>query len=461
MVDYKVSFVIYGPYGTVPDPVDYDLSSGLLSVTPSSQKAAIENSFAQEPDRIDVEILLDDWLKVNIVEGSSIRSGVGSYDIKVFKNGVLDFRGVIALGSINYAFPDETLKLKAYSYSYLLKSEENSSYWDASRTLDLIMSGISSKIANDYDRSPSFLDKDIIYNNTLKTDFPIYEIESFYETAVLDRTTEIGFDSYTIPFHSDAYIIRFRRIDWNITETSGVYHLSMQRFIADISNQVCIDMAIESTSIGDYSSLANAQAAIAGAKADYPEHYTSISWIGRTEYSFLEIYGTTYNVAVNNRTITITGRVFPIKLILKSDERTYLTALKCFMLIHNLTIVQRTSDGYIRIVKNNWGTVDHGDLTSKTISCELLRNFNQVLPDFNCLDALYNSPGVLVSLLTEYYTDFINDVFKYKIIIDDLSANSLSLFDKLSINGENLFITELKKNYVKDEYEIVAWRVND
>lgn len=457
MVDFRVEFVSAG-FGF--NPVVYNFNTGLVNIEYSPQKVAINNNFDQEPDRVEIEIMLDDWLKTNLVNGSAVNNSISAFDIRVYRGNILDFRGAVLLDGLGFKHPDKVLKFKAYSYSYLLSLEKDTVYFPANRSLDLIMSGISQKVATRYDRTSNFLDKDIIYNVTEKSDYPIYEIESFYETSCLERTSDIGFDSYTLAFHNDAIIIRFRRIDWIINQYDNSYSLTMRSFVAEISNKVCIDMDIQSEKIGDYSSLESARNAIETAKEDYPEHYEDSSWIDRREYSFLEIYGTTYKIASDNRTITITGRVFPTSLILKADDRKYLTALKCFLVIHNFTIINREGDGYLRIVRNHWGNTYHGDLTSDVTYCEEIRNFKQIVPDFSCLDALYNSAEPLKVLLTNYYTSIANNAIKYKLLIDNIAKNNLSLFDKITVNEVQLFITELKKDYKKDEYAIVAWRVN-
>ncbi len=463
MVDYRVEFVS-AEFGF--NPVVYNFNTGLVNIEYSPQKVAINNNFDQEPDRVEIEIILDDWLKANLVNGLEVRNAISSYDIKVYRGNILDFRGAVLLEGLGFKHPDKVLKFKAYSYSYLLSLEKDTTYFPANRTLDLIMSGISQKVAERYNRTSNFLDKNIIYNNTELTDYPFYEIASFYETACLERTSDIGYDSYTLPFHNDAIIIKFRRIDWVITERDVLnqgdndYTLLMRSFVAEISNKVCIDMDIQSEKIGVYSSLDSARNAIETAKEDYPEHYEDTSWIGRREYSFLEIYGTTYKVASDNRTLTISGKVFPTSLILKSDNRKYLTALKCFLVIHNFTIIKREADGFLRIVRNHWGNTDHGDLTSDVTECEEIRNFKQIVPDFSCLDALYNSAEPLKILLTDYYTSIANKAIKYKLKIDDINKNNLSVFDIIRVKEEQLFLTELKRDYVKDEYQAIAWRTN-
>jgi hypothetical protein len=457
MVDFRVEFIT-SQYGY--NPIVYNFNTGLVGIEYSAQKVAMNNNYDQEPDRVEIEIMLDDWLKTNLVNASAVYNSISSLDVKVYRDDLLDFRGVVLLDGLGFKHPNKVLKFKAYSYSYLLSLEKDASYFPANRSLDLIMSGISQKVATRYNRTSNFMDKDIIYNVTEKTDYPIYEIDSFYETSCLERTSDIGFDSYTLAFHNDAIIIRFRRIDWVINQYDDSYSLNMMSFVAEISNKVCIDMDIQSSKIGDYNSLDSARNAIESAKEDYPEHYESTSWIGRREYSFLEIYGTSYKIASNNRTITITGRVFPTSLILKTDDRKYLTALKCFLVIHNFTIINRDNDGLLRIVRNHWGNDGHGDLTSDVTSCEEIRNFKQIVPNFSCLDALYNSAGPLKELLTNYYTSIANNAIKYKLLIDNIAKNNLLLFDKITVKDEQLFITELKKDYKKDEYEIVAWRVN-
>jgi len=458
MVSYRVEFLVSGYAGV---PVLYNESNGLVGIASSAQKTGMNNNFDQEPDRVEIEILLDDWLEENLVNAPAIRENIGVYDVKVYSDEILDFRGVIALDSLEYEYPAKVLKMRAYSYLYLMILEKDATYFPANRTLDVIMSGLSQKVSQRYDRTLNFMDKDLHYTFVQKVDYPLYEIASTFELGYVERSCDVGFDSYRLPFHDNAIIIRFRRIDWGISQYQGRYFLRMTSFVAEISNQVCIDMDIQRNSIGEYSSLAGARAAIETTKEEYPEHYESTAWIGRREYSFLEIYGTSYKVSPDNREITITGKVLPTSLVLKKEDRTYLNALKCFLVIHNLTIVKRASDGYLRIVRNNWGGVDHGDLSQSVVSCKAIRNFKQIMPDYKALDSLYNSADVLKRLLTEYYTSIANNSLKYQVVIDDVSTHNLQLFDKIRINGEQLFITELEKNYKKDEYKIIAWRIND
>ncbi len=60
MVDYRVEFVT-AEFGF--NPVVYNFNTGLVNIEYSPQKVAINNNFDQEPDRVEIEIMLDDWLK--------------------------------------------------------------------------------------------------------------------------------------------------------------------------------------------------------------------------------------------------------------------------------------------------------------------------------------------------------------------------------------------------------------
>jgi hypothetical protein len=454
MADYRVEFI---PPGYFSEAVIYNPNSGLEDIKFSAQKVAINNDFMQEPDRIELEFELDDWLIDNFVNGTAVKNGVSQYDVKVFNGSELEFRGAVLLEGLKLTYPEETLKLKAYSYSYLIGLEEEYSHFPALSSLESVLEGLKSRIASNYDKTLGFIDEDVTFAVRAETDFPIYEL---FVPNIVNRETDLGFDSYHLPYHNDAFIVRFRRIDWGIHEKENRYYLDMHICTCEISNKICVGVDIEYNEIGDYTTLADAQGAIETARNDYPEHYDNRHWIGRREYSFLEIYGTTYKVASDDKTLTISSNnIYPTELVIKEDNRQYLNTLKCFLLIHNLTIVRRASDGLLRVVNSQWGDVHHGDITSDVVECEVYRDFKQMTPDFTCLDALYNKADLLKSLLLEKYAFVTDGVVKYKVKVDDLEKRNLALFDRMTINNEELFIVELKRVRSSDEYQLICWRV--
>ena len=204
-------------------------------------------------------------------------------------------------------------------------------------------------------------------------------------------------------------------------------------------------------------------------------YYESTSWIGNDT---LDNEGRIYSFVINpedlpvngsqnvteTKSLEFTGNVIPYNIYPKGfyelggKATEILKVLKTALMLHNLTIVSIPS-GTIKLVNknessNNLITIDSADVIEFK-----RKRLNRSIPEVSTLDTLLGDVSVLKSIVSEYYEEFFSMTWELTTIVDNLSKYTITLFDKIQIDGIQYRVTEIQRDPKADEYKIKAWEL--
>jgi hypothetical protein len=126
------------------------------------------------------------------------------------------------------------------------------------------------------------------------------------------------------------------------------------------------------------------------------------------------------------------------------------------LMLYNATIF---TDAQGRIVLKNKDAYSTTivDIDDKDVVSFILKRGNQEQPQIEEIDILAGDTTQLQGIIKNHLIDFYNYKWSIEAVIDQLSKYDLGLFSKLRIQDHVYAITEIERDYIKDEYKVKAW----
>ena len=165
------------------------------------------------------------------------------------------------------------------------------------------------------------------------------------------------------------------------------------------------------------------------------------------------------------KSVYFSGNAVPKKLYPKGfydhneEQAEMLPVLKSALLLHNLTIVASANGDLWMKNKDSSSNTTVSIMEKDIIEFDVKRR-DWEAPDTSVLEILMGDTKPLQEITTEHFSAYLAFKWELTAVIDRLTYYEIQLFDTLAIRGREYNVSELHRDPIKDECEIVAWRVN-
>lgn len=126
------------------------------------------------------------------------------------------------------------------------------------------------------------------------------------------------------------------------------------------------------------------------------------------------------------------------------------------LMLYNATIF---TDAIGRVVLKNKDAYASTiiDIEDKDVVSFIVKRGNQEKPQIEEIDVFAGDTSQLQGIIRNRLIDFYDSKWSIETTIDQLSKYDLGLFSKIRIQNKVYAITELERDFNKDEYKVKAW----
>ena len=125
-------------------------------------------------------------------------------------------------------------------------------------------------------------------------------------------------------------------------------------------------------------------------------------------------------------------------------------------MLYNATIFTDTIGRIVLKNKDAYST-NTVDIEDKDIVSFIIKRGNQEKPQIEEIDILAGDTTQLQGIIKNRLIDFYDSKWSIEAVIDQLSKYSLSLQARIRVQDKVYAITELERDFNKDEYKVKAW----
>lgn len=468
-------------YGTVVHQLeDFSGNRQIIDLTLSPDKLASVSNYQREPRRLTLEYVVDSWTEDYLLSGSYEHDRyISHYEVKVYRDGVIFFSGIIDTSNLSYDPTLGTISILCYDKLKLLSLFTELTHYYS------ITAGYSPQWIIHYFIQDIM--QTIPVNIPLASSFtlPAYNLTGLelvsVETAdLLDLSPPSG---YTYSYHASSWetpkfgylyntftneitFVHAHQLVIDAEITGSHYYQGRYRGrVVRILNGICThtESYDQLTPFTEEGELATLDANYADFISFFLDHGITETELDALAASAV-ILGCTYSAFYTTSVRALfAGNVFTQKL---KPGQSYLTpaesftesakVLQAMLLLYNCTLAA-AADGTIHLQpKGYWSSsvtpIDDDDVTAMKLS-----RADFELPDTACLDVLAGDTDLLQYVISQYLTEFFASRWRLEATLDRIDAYALALQDKVSIQGQTYGITDLTRDYKKDEYRIIAW----
>lgn len=470
-------------YGQVKHSlVDGTNQRAIITLSVSADKLQSVSNYTREPKRLVFECFLDDWLRDHILSGNHEHERyISHYEIKAYRDDVLFFTGIIDTSQLSYDVSTDILKLTCYDKIKLLS--------------------VFSDLTHYYSLQQGYQPHQILmaFVRDIKRAIPI-NISATYTTAlpylhnVLDiatvdyndllaapwltptQTWHIDPTSWSQPkygyrFGSTLYFLFAHKVVIGIVDygSGGVayYQARIRGRIYRFFNGICplvdeYDHRSKWVHASDLDDIDNTEELM----KFFREHGVAESWLDSL------VTGGQFNardyssaLSENKAIATFSGNVYPSHLQPGTSYENWqcaqtenLKTLQAMMLLYNYTLYSSPSGSIVLRPKDGYSDTII-DIEDRDVVSFVLKRVSQEEPKVSELDVLAGDTTQLQEIIKGELMGFYESRWSIDAIIDQLAKYDLALQSKIRIRDQVYAITELSRDYVKDEYKVKAWRI--
>ncbi|NLK49066.1 MAG: hypothetical protein GX294_00275, partial [Candidatus Cloacimonetes bacterium] len=163
--------------------------------------------------------------------------------------------------------------------------------------------------------------------------------------------------------------------------------------------------------------------------------------------------------------VKCSGNIMPTRihpgnayLTYRADTTESIRVLQAMLMMYNATIL---TDKTGRVILKNKDKYDAAviDINSDDVVKFSTKRGNHENPDMNILDVLAGDAAFLKEKVRDYLVGFYDAKWSCDALIDDINKYNLELQSKIRIEGKTYAITEIERDYQKDEYKVKAWLI--
>lgn len=126
------------------------------------------------------------------------------------------------------------------------------------------------------------------------------------------------------------------------------------------------------------------------------------------------------------------------------------------LMLNNATIFTNAAGQIILKNKDAYST-NAVDIDDKDVVSFIVKRGNQEKPQIEEIDIFAGDTSQLQGIIRNRLIDFYDSKWSIETTIDQLSKYDLGLFSKIRIQNKVYAITELERDFIKDEYKVKAW----
>lgn len=486
----------------------------LWDVNLSSHKLSGTSLFINQPQRLKVSMFSDDWFYPLLLYSNQIENlNVSSYLLKLYKDYSLIFSGFIDISQIKYDRKTDIINFTAYDYIYIYKlfqklegeSETNFEISTPGEIIDFITDynskirsemGITSLAAYTQQSYQSLVIDTTRLNHYSGVDFwkEMKELkpslESCHSSAAGSPSTLL---SGNVSFIDSPYLDDVRQaqiIIWGRAKTAGhnevTGNLELGYFVLmkiyQYYNYCCWEeredlrfeetypiVAGNSSQLASYNDVTNKLSDYGLNQDSSFSYYVDNNGVTHWSITDRESFCGTANEPHIGCAVDITGNVRNDLLSIDSEKTgvgeytyNYFKTLKALLAYYSYTIYASSGgtinlDNKGHINYGNYDTIEVADIISYQISnLNLMEKIN-----LSELDYLKGNSERLIEILGEEVRKEYINMIEISIVINDIDKYSLVLNQYIynSDNSNYYKITEIRKDYEKDEYIIKGLEV--
>jgi hypothetical protein len=466
--------------------VDTVSNRALISLSVSADKLQSVSNYSREPKRLVFECFPTTWIQDNILSGNNEHERyISHFEVKVYRDGVLSFTGIIDTSQLSFDVSSGILKITCYDKIKLLSVFSDLTHY-YSLTAGYLPIWILGYALQDIQQT---IPINIPYSNQFVT--PTFNITSgnMLTLAAVDYNDLREFPNptggWTYTYHASGWpgprygyrvdtasntvtfifahkvIIQAVYPSPATTRYQGRFRGRIFRFF----NGICpvIQKYDEKTDwVDSVASLDNASNEFIGffiANGISESNLYSLTSVGVIDD---RSYGSGH--IVNQQAYaTFNGNIYPNRLQpgtayenYKDDQTDNLKVLKAMLMLYNATIF---TDAMGRIVLKNKDAYSTNtiDIEDNDVVSFIIKRGNQEKPQIEEIDIFAGDTIHLQGIIKNRLIDFYNSKWSIEAVIDQLSKYDLSLQSRIRIQDKVYAITELERDFTRDEYKVKAW----
>lgn len=458
----------------------------IISLSVSADKLQSVSNFSREPKRLVFECFPTTWIQDNILSGNNEHERyISHFEVKIYRDTVLFFTGIIDTSQLSFDVSTGILKVTCYDKIKLLSIFSDLTHY-YSLTAGYLPIWILGYALQDIQRT---IPINIPYSNQFVT--PIFNITSgrMLTLAQVDYDDLIAFPNptggWTYSFHGNGwpgprygyrvdtasntvtFIFAHKVIIQAVYPSPAAtrYQARFRGRIYRFYNSICpvIQDYDEKTDwVDSVTSLDNASNEFIGFFISNGVSEDNLSHLTRTGVIDGRSYGSGHWVG-RWAQATFNGNLYPTRLqpgtayeTRKDDQTNNLKVIKAMLMLYNATIFTNATGRIVLKNKDAYSTTII-DIEDKDVVSFIIKRGNPENPQIEVIDVFAGDTTQLQGIIKNRLIDFYDSKWSIEAVIDQLSKYNLSLQSRIRIQNKVYAITELDRDFIKDEYKVKAW----
>lgn len=474
--------------------VDLATERKVITLAVSSDKLQGGSSFAREPKRLTFECFVDDWITEYLFSGDYEHERyISHYEIRAYRDDVLIFSGIIDTSNMNDNVAEEIVsflcydKIKLFSiYNDLQQFYALSAGYQPAQILAYFAQKITQRIPISVPVSSSGFSvpgslipvPDTVANSVRLQTIDISEMCTKPANAG-GWTYSWDSGGYVSPKHGYrtqtlanrmTYVMGHKKVvkGYFSEQIQPIYRATYKAVVVELYSG--LSMVVKKHDF--VSAWTNDYAQIQGHDQNFAAFFTTNglpAGVLNNLSSSGVLNGTNFYsyYAENTELIPwVYGAWLPSYLhpgkFYETGMGTELTnclkVLQAVLLLYNATLLVSTS-GTVILKSKEQAVLTPIVIADADVVHMARQRANAEVPDMSGLDVLCGDTAVLQRLAKAYLMDFHAGKWKLTGTIDRLERE-LALGDYIKIKGITYCIVDLRRDYVADDYKIIAWKVS-
>lgn len=477
-------------YGTIVHSlIDTASDRQIITLALSPDKLQSVSTYAREPKRLSFECFRDAWIDEYILSGNyeHIRN-ISHYEVKCYRDDVLIFTGIIDTSQIKDDGENQPLQVLCYdkiklfslfsdiTQLYSLLSGYSAAYVlgyykqkiEAAIPISLPISTAAFAVPSIYITGATYatmiplISWDLSEMNTLPPNTGGF---SYEWNAYSYVTPKAGYIVYEEANHVIFFLAHLKVIKATSGEYQEQYKARYKAAIVRYFNNICAK-TVEITGETEWGAYQHDVTDAAFLQFFVDNGFAAEVFVGLPS-SVTLLTRTNFQWYYTNNIVTSVFRhqVLPLHLhpglYYTKNEGTELTpcikVLQAMLMLYNATLVAAASGTVALVNKQPTATDPIAIADSHIVSFSRSRERAE-LPDTSILEVLAGDTTILQGMVKDYLLQYAGFRWKANITIDNLNAYALSLHSYIIIRDVHYYIVELGKDYINDEYNVIAWQ---
>lgn len=467
--------------------IDTATDRKILSLTVSADKLQSVSNYSREPKRVVFEVFPSQWITDYILSGNYEHERyISHYEVRIFRDNVLFFSGIIDTSQLSYDVSTEILKLTCYDKIKLLSLFSDLTHYYSLFAgyqplwiLQYFIQDIQQTIPINIPYTSAFS-----YPAVILPSVDMLTLSHVDYADMLVLPPESGGWTYSIhasgwagPYYGYTPNVTGNRVTFIfahkvVTEADlmglqSQYRVHYRARIITYFNGIC-PVFVEYEKKSGWGSLDDLE----------KDHDDFVQFLNDNSYyeTILANLVSTHDLSNRNYVSShyvgnwveaaFYGHVLPVYVhpgdsytTLQSAQTDNLKVLQAVLMAYNSTLSCGSQGNIILTSKGSYSSavidIDESDVISLS-----LRRGNQEVPNTSNIAVLAGDTTALQAIIKTYLMEFYAAKWSATIVIDKLDTYAIALQSKIRIQGVEYAIIQIERDFIKDEYRVKAWQLN-